>query len=210
MQQQSSGIRNLAVLTQCPDLGHRDRCERRGGNHDPQRGAQTPRSRSETPVPAAPHPPLAVTPPRLREPSYPAYDSASDALGTVNYGLHIVNHTLHCGKASEGAHRGCRAALPREVVSASAGTLTDPQRPRCPGGSEPAGNRTQDLRIKSPLLCQLSYRLAGKLLERQLELAQAEGDAVVRGEARLAHGPAVARRGVALVALPAVLRVANG
>ena len=27
------------------------------------------------------------------------------------------------------------------------------------GGSEPAGDRTRDLRIKSPLLYQLSYRL---------------------------------------------------
>src|SRR2546426_1557087 len=29
------------------------------------------------------------------------------------------------------------------------------------GGSEPAGDRTRDLRIKSPLLYQLSYRLNG-------------------------------------------------
>lgn len=32
--------------------------------------------------------------------------------------------------------------------------------------SEPAGDRTQDLRIKSPLLYQLSYRLAGKVTPR--------------------------------------------
>jgi hypothetical protein len=30
---------------------------------------------------------------------------------------------------------------------------------RCPSESDPGGRRTHDLRIKSPLLCQLSYRV---------------------------------------------------
>jgi hypothetical protein len=40
---------------------------------------------------------------------------------------------------------------------------------RIPGG--PGGSRTHDLRVKSPLLCQLSYQPNGKVAASPLEQA---------------------------------------
>ena len=53
-------------------------------------------------------------------------------------------------------------------------------------------------------------RAGTEVLERQLQLQQSEGGAVVGGQADLPHGSPMAPGGVAHVALPPVLRVAGG
>ncbi len=65
-----------------------------------------------------------------------------------------------------------RASVPFAAVLAQlAGGALHGRQPPLNGGDDPGGSRTRDLRIKSPLLYQLSYRVGDQLRWSRIKLA---------------------------------------